>query len=86
MMQQTSIEAYKATKNQRETWEAAVLNEFRAGGGCYSDRDVSIILGKQQAFISARRNALIRKGLIRPAGKKLDPLTNMMVNTWAVAR
>ncbi|HSV42323.1 MAG TPA: hypothetical protein VLH13_02810 [Methanomassiliicoccales archaeon] len=77
-----SIEAYhEITPRKRGTWEKAVLGCIRKYGPI-SDRAIAGKIGKECGFVSARRNSLKEKGLVREAGSSTDPITGAKVTLW----
>ena len=65
------------------SWENTVLAVIRRYGPI-TDRAIAAKLEKECGFVSARRNALEAKGLVREAGYIEDPLTHHAVTLWQV--
>ena len=82
-VQETSREAYHETAKKRGSWEKAVLGCIRKYGPI-SDRAIAARLGRERGFISARRNGLKDKGLVKEAGEAEDPETHQQVTLWTV--
>ena len=78
---QTSRAAYAETVKKRGSWELAVLGVI-VKYGPISDRAVAARLDKECAFISARRNSLVKQGKVFPVAESTDPLTHHKIQLW----
>lgn len=77
----TSRIAFHQTASERELQSKRLLSFYRLKGAM-SDRQASYLLGWSPAHVSARRNDLVRAGLVCEMGKKKDPDTNKLVMLW----
>lgn len=77
----TSILAYKDTVSEREAQAQRLLTLYRLKGAM-SDRQASYLTGWDRAHVSARRNDLLKQGLVCEMGKKKDVDTGKLVSVW----
>ena len=64
----TSLEAARAIEPHLERLEAVVLDAIRTGGGL-CDHEVEAVTGLRHQTASARRRALVLRGLVRDSGR-----------------
>ena len=81
MQQHTSISAYHELHN-KEIDKELVYNAIKKFGKAY-DRQIAKALGWEPSTVSARRNELIRDGLVESAGFAMS-ITRKVVKTWRV--
>ena len=74
MIQQTSLQSYDSL-----IWEGSVTRDeirlmgaFKKLGNWCADFELAEFLGWEQARVSARRNGLIKKGLVKDSGAIKD--------------
>lgn len=79
MIARTSLEAYNPAEQQplKEQVYALILQ-----CNMLSNRDIAVILGRDNGTISARTNELCAEGRISSWTKKKDALTNKFVQVW----
>lgn len=80
-VQPTSLAAFHQTASERELQSKRLLSFYKLKGAM-SDRQASYLLGWSPAHVSARRNDLVKAGLVCEMGKKKDPDTNKLVMCW----
>jgi len=80
---ETSKEAAEAKKETRARDEARVLNFLRSRGeeGA-TDYEIEKSTGLRQSSASARRNGLVKKGLVRDSGMKRKTSTGQRAIVW----
>lgn len=80
---QTSLDAFKLQTEEFFTKEEQVLQQFRLHGPM-TDRELQEHLGWEISSISARRNALYKRKLLRMIGHKKNPRTGIQARVWAI--
>jgi len=84
MVQATSRNAYELHKesgkagSQREK----VMIVLKYNGEPMTNREIAFILGMEPSTVSARRNELINKGLVKKGKPRLCRISEITANTW----
>jgi hypothetical protein len=73
------------TLPQKEVQEQALLALY-ARGMALSDREAADILGWERGNVSARRNGLLKRGLVSELGQQVDPSTRKKVAKWGLQK
>lgn len=85
---QTSINSYIALLPELNNMENRVFEVFKnAPKGCrLTDRDIAKFLQCTINRVTGRRNKLVKKGYLEPAGVTYDFETNIHVQTWRLSQ
>lgn len=81
----TSRIAFHQTAGERDIQSKKLMGLY-SSFGAMSDREASYRTGWAPAHVSARRNDLVKKGLVMEMGKKKDKHTGKLVCNWGVIK
>ena len=83
-VQPTSLEAYLRIQDEGipDTQQDMILMLFRFSREPMTNREMANALGLEPSTVSARRNELIEKGLMRRAGKRECKVSGYTALTW----
>ena len=86
MIRQTSLFAYADLLPKLNRLEKIVLNCIAEHSTGINDRQIAIETGLEKNCVNGRRNALMKKGLIREAIRSTDIQTGKLVIFWKLSR
>ena len=83
-VQPTSIDAYLRIQEEGipDTQQDMILMLFRFSKEPMTNREMAAALGMEPSTVSARRNELVNKGLMKRAGKRKCTESRFTAYTW----
>jgi hypothetical protein len=82
MVRDTSIDAYRNRDENLEQWIYETYLYLNSKGEIPTDREVALFLGVYPNVVRPKRNALVRKGRMKEAGKRVCKVSGKRVYTW----
>jgi len=85
-VQPTSLEAFLKIQEDgtAETQRDQVLEVLRQASEPLTNREIATALGLEPSTVSARRNELIKMGLVRQVGRRKCRVSGFTALTWAL--
>lgn len=84
MIAETSRAAFHSIKADRAGQEALLLGLYKTNGPLTDREAKNLLFWEAPSMVSARRNALMERGLVVDFGLKKDTGTGKTVHVWGV--